>query len=171
MDKTKIIDEKILANYLSGNTYADKAKALITHQKDSWDLVRKNYSNLEKIEKKVFVFDNFKIVVQFNPGRIVSSSAKVDAKSIENRLCFLCVDNLPVEQKGILYNNEYLILVNPFPIFEEHFTIPTIKHQPQQIALSFPQKILDSISQCFIMDLNVEHLRRITFIFRHAQIT
>ncbi|NOX64806.1 MAG: hypothetical protein GXO85_03160, partial [Chlorobi bacterium] len=81
MDKTKIIDEKILANYLSGNTYADKAKALIAHQKDSWDLVRKNYSNLEKIEKKVFVFDNFKIVVQFNPGRIVSSSAKVDAKS------------------------------------------------------------------------------------------
>ncbi|VAX20148.1 putative glycosyltransferase - possibly involved in cell wall localization and side chain formation of rhamnose-glucose polysaccharide [hydrothermal vent metagenome] len=137
MDESKIIEEKLLSGYLSGNTYADKAKALIAQQKDSWNLVRNNYSDLEKIEKKVFEFDNFKIVVQFNPGRIVSSSAKVDSKSINDRPCFLCMDNLPSEQKGILYNNEYLILVNPFPIFEEHFTIPTLKHQPQQIANSF----------------------------------
>lgn len=141
MYESKIISEEILARYFPGHAYADKAKALITQQKDSWGLVRKNYSDLEKIEKKVFKFNNFKIVVQFNPGRIVSSSAKVDDKSIKDRPCFLCADNLPSEQKGILYNNEYLILVNPFPIFEEHFTIPTIKHQPQQIAHSFPNML------------------------------
>jgi len=137
MDKSKIIDDKVLDSYLTSNTLADKAKALVAQQKDAWELAKKNYSDLEKIEKKVFDFDQFKIVVQFNPGRIVSSSAKVDDKSIKERPCFLCVDNLPAEQKGILYNNEYLILINPFPIFEEHFTIPTVKHQPQQIAKSF----------------------------------
>lgn len=141
MDNSKVIVDRILANYLAGNTLADKAKALIAQQKKSWALANKNYSDLEKIEKKIFEFDQYKIVVQFNPGRIVSSSAKVDAKSIKNRPCFLCADNLPVEQKGILYNDEYLILVNPFPIFEEHFTIPTIKHQPQQIVSSFPDML------------------------------
>ncbi len=137
MDKSKIIDNKILNEYLSGNTVADNAKTLIAQQKDNWGLAKKNYSDLKRIKKKVFEFDQFKIVVQFNPGRIVSSSAKVDSKSIKERSCFLCVDNLPVEQKGILYNNKYLILVNPFPIFDEHFTIPTIRHQPQQISNSF----------------------------------
>ena len=76
--------------------------------------------------------------LQFNPGRYISTSAKVDAKSINERKCFLCPANLPEEQKGILCENEYLILGNPFPIFPEHFTIPNINHIPQQIKNNFP---------------------------------
>ncbi len=137
MDSSKIIDEKTLSNYSSDNTVAERAKGLIAQQKENWGLAQKNYNDLNKIEKKHFQFDEFEIVVQFNPGRLVSSSAKVDTKSIEDRPCFLCTDNLPPEQKGFIYKDDYLILVNPFPIFEEHFTIPTLKHQPQEIANSF----------------------------------
>jgi hypothetical protein len=71
--------------------------------------------------------------VQFNPRRIVSSAAKVDEQAIKNRKCFLCRENLPAEQKGIEYGEDYLILGNPYPIFPEHFTIPKISHVPQRI--------------------------------------
>jgi hypothetical protein len=61
----------------------------------------------------------------------VSTDAKVDAQSIRERQCFLCVDNLPEPQKGIVYKDEFLILCNPAPIFAEHFTISNIHHIPQ----------------------------------------
>ena len=137
MDSSKIIDEKTLSNYSSDNTVAERAKGLIAQQKEGWGLAQTNYNDLSKIEKNIFEFNKFRIILQFNPGRLVSSSARVDIRSIENRPCFLCTDNLPPEQKGFIYKDDYLILVNPFPIFEEHFTIPTLKHQPQEIANSF----------------------------------
>ena len=74
--------------------------------------------------------------VQFNPARIVSSGAKTDAKSIAERKCFLCAANLPTEQKSI-DAGDYTILVNPFPIFPEHFTIPRKEHTDQQIKPYF----------------------------------
>jgi hypothetical protein len=57
----------------------------------------------------------------------------VDERSIRERKCFLCPANLPADQRGISYRDEYLILCNPFPIFPEHFTIPHIEHRPQLI--------------------------------------
>ena len=74
--------------------------------------------------------------VQFNPARIVSSGAKVDAKTIAERKCFLCAENRPEVQSGIEFG-DYEILVNPFPIFPEHFTIPRKEHVDQQILPYF----------------------------------
>ena len=75
--------------------------------------------------------------VQFNPARIVSSGAKVDAKSIKERKCFLCPANLPAVQKGIPFEGHYNILVNPFPIFPRHLTVPETAHVAQRIAPRF----------------------------------
>ena len=72
--------------------------------------------------------------VQFNPARITSSGAKVDPKSIKERKCFLCPANLPEVQKGIVFKEHYNILVNPFPIFPRHLTIPEMEHVDQRIA-------------------------------------
>ena len=80
---------------------------------------------------------DLKINAQFNAGRMTSTSAKVDPKSISERKCFLCEKNLPAEQKGILYNNKYIILCNPFPIFPTHFTLTHKEHQPQRILDTF----------------------------------
>ncbi len=76
---------------------------------------------------------DFSVRLQYNPQRIVSSGAKVDAASIKARKCFLCQENLPPEQLGILYQEKFLILCNPMPIFREHFTISHINHIPQSI--------------------------------------
>jgi len=135
----KIISEKELQTYYKGKNLADQVKALLRQQKDNWELLRNGYNSLDSVKVKHFDFDGFSIKVQFNPGRIISSSAKVDAKSIKERKCFLCHQNLPADQRGILFKDEYLVLCNPYPIFHEHFTLPNTEHLPQLIEDSLPR--------------------------------
>jgi hypothetical protein len=132
------ISETELAPFVSGNTQAGKARALLEQQKGVWELLRNGYDTLRTVRTKAFEFDGFQIKVQFNPGRLVSTVAKVDAASIKERKCFLCTENLPPAQRGIPCDGEYLVLCNPFPIFAEHFTISSVRHTPQLIRDSFP---------------------------------
>ncbi len=110
---------------------------LITEQLASWKMAQNNYAALANVQVKKLDVKGITYKVQFNPARIVSSGAKVDANSIKERKCFLCPDNLPTEQKAIPFNGHYQILVNPFPIFPRHLTIPEIKHLPQRIVGRF----------------------------------
>lgn len=126
-----------LKNLGGTETFAEKARTLLIHQKENWQFLKDGYSNLEKTEIREFKLSSSAVQVQFNSGRIISSTAEVDEKSIKERKCFLCHGNLPEEQKAIQYGNDYLILGNPFPIFPEHFTISKIKHVPQRIKKSF----------------------------------
>lgn len=138
MRETTIIKDSELEPYITSSDLAGKAKALLAQQKQTWELLSRGYKSLDGVEVKTFDFEHFKIKVQFNPGRITSSAAKVDEKSIKERKCFLCPDNLPEDQKGIPYKNDYIVLCNPFPIFNEHFTLPKVNHVPQEIKSSFP---------------------------------
>jgi len=115
----------------------DKVKRLFIEQLSNWELDRKNYQALEQVKTKNLVVDDLEYKVQFNPARIISSAAKVDAQSIRERKCFLCAENRPSEQIGIPFNERYTILVNPYPIFPRHLTIPSIEHIPQRISSRF----------------------------------
>lgn len=114
--------------------------ALFKEQLLSWEQARSNYKALENVLVKDVNVGGFPFKVQFNPARIVSSSAKVDAKSIQERKCFLCKENRPEVQKGLdfVYNkereNSYTVLINPFPIFPKHLTIPVDTHTEQLIG-------------------------------------
>lgn len=110
---------------------------LLTEQLASWEMARNNYAALSGVQVKELNVNGIPYKVQFNPARIVSSGAKVDAKSIKERKCFLCPANLPVEQRGVPFEGHYNILVNPFPIFPRHLTIPETAHVDQRIALRF----------------------------------
>jgi hypothetical protein len=136
LDKILIRNEEV-ERLVNNDDYSSAAKVFLSSQKTDWAKLADGYKSLESIKVKRFEFDGFTIKVQFNPGRIVSSSARVDQKSIKERKCFLCLENLPPEQRGILYKKNYLILVNPFPIFNEHFTLPSINHELQRIKGSF----------------------------------
>lgn len=114
----------------------NQIKSLFTEQVSNWELARKFYESLGNVSTKTFSFGDFEVQVQFNPARIVSSGAKMDAKTIAERKCFLCTENRPAEQKSVEMD-DYLILVNPFPIFPEHFTIPRKEHIDQQIKPFF----------------------------------
>ena len=117
------------------NNWASASQAidLLAKQRFTWPLVERNYKLLEKVQLKSFDMGGFTIRVQFNPARIISSGAKVDTQSIKARKCFLCLGNLPIEQERLPFGLRYLILCNPYPIFPQHFTIPSREHVPQSI--------------------------------------
>jgi hypothetical protein len=117
--------------------YQEKADALMVDQKVSWPLLGANWDKLSQAQVKRFEFDGFTIRVQCNPKRIVSSAAKVDKVSIENRACFLCAEHRPPEEKNVGFGEDYEILCNPFPIFRKHFTIAKAAHTPQVIEPEF----------------------------------
>ncbi|MDR1810851.1 MAG: DUF4922 domain-containing protein [Prevotella sp.] len=107
--------------------------AFFRAQLTEWPLAAQNYAALKDVQTKEFNIEGFTVRVQFNPARIRSSAAKVDAKSIEERKCFLCQANRPPEQRALPFGDEYQILVNPYPIFPLHLTIPSINHTEQFI--------------------------------------
>ncbi len=156
MLESVFISDDAIAEYSDDSNLASHVKGLLKHQKATWNLAANGYKHLKSVQTREFEFDGYIVKVQFNPGRIISSSAKVDAKSIQNRKCFLCYENLPADQKGIPYFRDYLILVNPFPIFPEHFTIPKIDHVPQLIegSLHGMFKLTKDIGKYYVVFYN-----------------
>lgn len=131
-----IIDEKPAKNNTT-DWWADRIKKLLEDQKPAWKLLESNYKNLTHVETRTIEFDGFIVRVQNNPARINSTGADVSPDAIENRKCFLCVDNLPAEQIGLKYDKNFIILCNPYPIFEEHFTIINKRHSEQTLIGHF----------------------------------
>jgi glycosyltransferase involved in cell wall biosynthesis len=115
-------------------TLAKLCRNLFDSQKLSWTRLHEAHSSLSFVEERTLDCGNYHVRLQFNPARALSSGASVDAESVKKRPCFLCADNLPAAQRGILYHGEYLILCNPAPIFDAHFTVSALKHQPQEIT-------------------------------------
>lgn len=106
-------------------------------QQKTFGLARENYIRLKESVYRSIPINGFELKIQFNPSRILSTNAKVDPATIRNRKCFLCPENMPPEQEGLPYGERYKIFVNPYPIFEKHFTVPAIQHSPQLIDERF----------------------------------
>jgi hypothetical protein len=121
--------------------FSGKTRDLFEGQFREWSLARDNYRQLDEVRVRKVSFNGYDITVQYNPGRITSSAAKVDARSIEARPCFLCEKNRPPEQRGISFGGWYIILINPFPIFRRHLTIVSESHTPQRISGSFHEML------------------------------
>ena len=134
---------------------SDKVIKLFEEQIAEWPLAGRNYTGLEKVLTRSIAFEGFELLIQFNPERIRSSAAKVDTQSIAARPCFLCQKNLPDEQRGIPILNKYLILVNPFPIFPKHLTIPHLDHVNQRIKGKFEDMLeLSQVLKDFVIFYN-----------------
>ena len=106
-----------------------------------WGDVRQRYRDLEGVQTRELVSDTLTMTVQWNPARIGSTGAKIDAKSIAERPCFLCAKNRPAEQMHRVIDGKYELLVNPFPIMPVHFTLPTLKHQPQRVLPMYDEML------------------------------
>ena len=113
-------------------------EGLFISQLELWPLAGENYKGLENVMLKDISMPGGCVVrVQFNPARMRSSAARVDKKAISKRPCFLCGQNLPPEQEMVLFDDRYLVLVNPYPIFNRHLTIALKDHEDQLIAGRF----------------------------------
>lgn len=97
-----------------------------------------NYQALASVECREMPVDGFPARLFFNPAREASVMAKVDEETLRRRKCFLCPDGLEEKQQTTLWRSaggtEYWIRVNPFPIFDHHFTISVARHERQQIG-------------------------------------
>lgn len=119
-----------MANKVNSQIVSD----FIASQIAEWPQAAGNFEALKTVKVKEINLPGWTVKVQFNPARIVSSAAKVDAKSLKERKCFLCGENRPAVQRGIEWGGRYTILINPFPIFPRHLTIPDNSHTDQLIS-------------------------------------
>ncbi len=122
----------------------------------AWPLAKANYDNREKaLYKDVYLTEHERIRLVCLPARIASSSAKITAKGEVDRPCFLCRHRLPTEQTALNYGDFHL-LVNPFPVFAQHFTIPTQAHQPQALLAKSETfyRLLDDIAEDYLIFFN-----------------
>jgi hypothetical protein len=106
---------------------------LLSDQKKAWQELREGYESLKNVRERDLACKGFPIRLQYNPGRIKSSTAEASNRNERRRQCFLCLDHLPEGQRGILYRDDYLILGNPMPVFSSHFTVSHVDHRLQAI--------------------------------------
>jgi len=116
------------------NTLQQEIEKLYSEQLTEWAQFREQVLRLNEVQTHTFDFGNYVIKTQYNPARAISSNAKLDEKSIADRKCFLCPENRPAVQRGVRLNENFVALVNPFPILKEHFTIPLTQHKKQEIC-------------------------------------
>ena len=108
-------------------------------QLEKWDDARKRYQDLRNVKTRELALGASTFKVQWNPARMVSTGAKIDKQTLSERPCFLCEQNRPKEQFKKTIDGGYELLVNPFPILPIHFTIPSLKHEPQLIRNAYSQ--------------------------------
>ena len=128
----EITSRQQMNQYWKGRATQQDVDAFFERQLADWKDVEERYRNLE-VQTKTFTIGGKMLTIQHNPARLVSTGAKIDKASIQQRPCFLCDMNRPMEQYGLVMNERFQLLINPFPILKRHFTITSRQHQLQQI--------------------------------------
>jgi hypothetical protein len=129
--RSTILNQKTYATFdgeESSKSLSGLCLDFLTEQKQTWPALREGCESLERVRERTLPCNGFSVHLQFNPGRMKSSTAGVTEKNANKQPCFLCMDHLPEGQKGILYRSEFLILCNPMPVFSSHFTISHVDH-------------------------------------------
>ncbi len=120
----------------------DPLLRFFNRQMETWELARCNFRNLQDVQTRSVTLPaagREKLVLQYNPARIVSTGAQVDKQTVSERPCFLCRSNRPGVQLAKRLGDRFEILVNPYPILPVHFTIPALTHQPQRILENYAE--------------------------------
>lgn len=120
-------------------------ETLFVEQLAEWEAVSDRYEQLTDVQVKPLGAGG--LAVQHNPTRIGSTGAKLDKVTLAQRPCFLCSDNRPDEQMSVLCHDGYELLVNPFPILPQHFTIAATTHQPQKLSSTALTDLLSMAAQ------------------------
>jgi len=127
------MEKKIFCRYKGDKSLGSISLSLLEAQKKVWFELKEAHELLNHCPIRPLEVDTIPFVIQLNPQRRKSTLAESEHLSFKNRSCFLCTENLPSRQQGILYGNDFLILCNPAPLSRAHFTIAHTKHVPQKI--------------------------------------
>ncbi len=110
---------------------------LFERQMRAWPLLAKGVEGLSDAKTRRVRIDWYDIHIRHIPHRMASTTASVDRESVAKRPCFLCAGNLPAEEEGLPFNQDFTIYCNPFPIVDRHLTIAHREHGLQRIANQF----------------------------------
>lgn len=110
-----------------------RLQTFFENELSAWQDARQRFEDLGRVQVREIDVDGLQLSLQFNPARMVSTGAKIDREALQKRPCFLCAENRPQVQTQLPLNNDFCLLVNPFPILPQHFTLPAKRHQPQLI--------------------------------------
>ena len=135
-DRLRTLEINARKQFNTGKNDSDtdgRLRRFFNRQLEKWVDARKRYHDLRNVLTRELSLGVYPCRVQFNPARMVSTGAKIDAKSVAERPCFLCEKNRPKEQMQKTVDDDYELLVNPFPILPTHFTIPARHHHRQSI--------------------------------------
>lgn len=126
--------------------------SLFSRQMKVWDEVKERYHKLADVRTHHLPSNGTELKVQFNPSRITSTGASIDKKSLAKRPCFLCKANRPAQQLEEKLDDRFTMLVNPFPILPEHYTIVANQHMPQTILSNYDEvfRILDKYPELMV---------------------
>jgi len=114
-----------------------KLEELFRRQVQAWPQLAKGIQGLSQAEMRPVRIGWSDVFLCHIPHRAVSTTASVDPQSIAKRPCFLCPGNLPPEEEGVQFGEEFTIYCNPFPIVDRHLTIAHRQHCLQRIADQF----------------------------------
>ncbi len=126
-------------------TLRDEIELMFSRELSSHGRAYANYEALKNVEKKYMEIDGLAVELHFNPARVASVMAKVDEETLRHRKCFLCPDGLEEMQLSHTWSapsgTDYFIRVNPFPIFDRHFTVSISTHTRQHIFERYPDML------------------------------
>jgi hypothetical protein len=114
-----------------------EVEELFKRQARAWPQLAKGLEGLACAKTRELRIDWFDIFIRHIPHRIASTMASVDRESVAKRPCFLCAANLPSEEEGLQFDDDFTIYCNPFPIVDRHLTIAHREHRLQRIANQF----------------------------------
>src|SRR5271154_5331089 len=115
----------------------DEVEALFERQARAWPQLAKGIEGLARAHTRAVRIDWFDVFIRHIPHRMSSTTASVDRESVAKRPCFLCATNLPPEEEGLRFDDDFTIYCNPFPILDRHLTVAHKDHTPQRIADQF----------------------------------
>jgi Domain of unknown function (DUF4922) len=110
---------------------------LFKRQLRAWPQLAKGVEGLAQAKTRSVRIDWFDVFLRHIPHRMASTTAPVDRESVAKRPCFLCLANLPKEEEGLKFDDNFTIYCNPFPIVDRHLTIAHREHGLQRIANQF----------------------------------
>ena len=110
-----------------------RLKTFFDRQLEVWDDARTRFQELTNVQVRDIKCGANTVKVQWNP-------------------CFLSAENRPEAQIVKTIDNQFELLINPFPILPMHFTIPARHHQPQQIDGNYGEihRILTEFSDIMV---------------------
>ena len=126
------------------------AQQFFLEQMDRWPIARRNHFALQFLQTRTLPFTlatddrstdtgaiplRAWLKLQYNPERVRSTAASIDADSIARRACFLCREHQPKEQLElpVWLHEKFRLQVNPYPILPGHLVISAERHQPQRL--------------------------------------